>query len=175
MLQKWMGHADTKWNLKYALSYKNLEEIMIERGLSVNHTTIYRWVMIYAPESEKRSRNYLKSNIKFDNDVSNIFGRPIKYASAIIKSTMPRKPNIIPTSPKNPKYKVKTNTIILNMPSQMTNVPRADKFLEQIIRRIPKYITKKEGSHTQKSDVGVCIPKREGSPGIRKLIPTRTL
>ncbi len=49
-----------RWYLKYALSYRNLEEIMIERGLSVDHTTIYRWVMIYAPELEKRSRNYLK-------------------------------------------------------------------------------------------------------------------
>lgn len=49
-----------RWYLKYALSYRNLEEIMMERGLSVDHTTIYRWVMIYAPEIDKRSRNYLK-------------------------------------------------------------------------------------------------------------------
>jgi transposase, IS6 family len=49
-----------RWYLKYALSYRNLEEIMLERGLSVDHTTIYRWVMIYAPQIEKRSRNYLK-------------------------------------------------------------------------------------------------------------------
>ncbi len=33
---------------------------MMERGLSVEHTTIYRWVMIYAPEIDKRSRKYLK-------------------------------------------------------------------------------------------------------------------
>ena len=50
-----------RWYLKYALSYRNLEEIMVERGLSVDHTTIYRWVMIYAPQIEKRSRNYLQS------------------------------------------------------------------------------------------------------------------
>ena len=50
-----------RWYLRYALSYRNLEEIMIERGLSVDHTTIYRWVMIYAPELEKRSRNQLQS------------------------------------------------------------------------------------------------------------------
>ena len=49
-----------RWYLKYALSYRNLEEIMMEKGLSVDHTTIYRWVMIYAPEIEKRSRKYLK-------------------------------------------------------------------------------------------------------------------
>ena len=31
-----------RWYLKYALSYRNLEEIMCERGLSVDHTTIWR-------------------------------------------------------------------------------------------------------------------------------------
>ena len=30
--------------------------MMTERGLSVDHTTIYRWVQEYAPESDKRSR-----------------------------------------------------------------------------------------------------------------------
>ena len=33
---------------------------MTERGLSVDHTTIYRWVQEYAPELDKRSRPYLK-------------------------------------------------------------------------------------------------------------------
>ena len=50
-----------RWYLKYALSYRNLEEIMMERGLSVDHTTIYRWVIAYAPEIEKRSRKHLNS------------------------------------------------------------------------------------------------------------------
>ncbi len=36
-----------RWYLRYALSHRNLEEIMMERRLSVDHTTIYRWVMIY--------------------------------------------------------------------------------------------------------------------------------
>lgn len=49
-----------RWYLRYALSYRNLSEIMMERGLSVDHTTIYRWVMIYAPEMEQRTRKYLK-------------------------------------------------------------------------------------------------------------------
>jgi transposase, IS6 family len=50
-----------RWYLRYALSYRNLEEIMMERGISVDHTTIYRWVIIYAPKMEKKSRNYLNS------------------------------------------------------------------------------------------------------------------
>ena len=33
---------------------------MIERGLSIDHTTIYRWVQKFAPEIDKRSRSYLK-------------------------------------------------------------------------------------------------------------------
>src|SRR5438309_10491865 len=35
--------------------------MMQERGLSVNHTTIYRWVQRYAPELEKRARPHLKA------------------------------------------------------------------------------------------------------------------
>jgi IS6 family transposase len=31
-----------RWYLRYTLSYRDLEEIMQERGLSVDHTTIYR-------------------------------------------------------------------------------------------------------------------------------------
>src|SRR6185436_16495894 len=50
-----------RWYLRYALSYRDLEEMMIERGLSVDHTTIYRWVQAYAPELEKRIRTHLRS------------------------------------------------------------------------------------------------------------------
>ena len=38
-----------RWYLRYSLSYRDLEEIMAERGLGVDHTTIYRWVQHYAP------------------------------------------------------------------------------------------------------------------------------
>ena len=49
-----------RWYLKYALSYKNLEEIMAERGIDVDHTTIMRWVHQYSPEMEKRIRRHLR-------------------------------------------------------------------------------------------------------------------
>ena len=49
-----------RWYLGYALSYRDLEEMMNERGLSVDHTTIYRWVQAYAPELEKRIRPHLR-------------------------------------------------------------------------------------------------------------------
>src|SRR5262247_1254445 len=49
-----------RWYLRYALSYRDLEEMMRERGLSFDHTTIYRWVQAYAPELEKRIRPHLR-------------------------------------------------------------------------------------------------------------------
>src|SRR5215813_14202426 len=50
-----------RWDhLRYALSYRDLEEMMNERGLSVDHTTIYRWVQAYAPELEKRILPHLR-------------------------------------------------------------------------------------------------------------------
>ena len=50
-----------RWYLRYALSYRDLEEIMQERGIDVDHTTIYRWVQRYAPELEERCRPSLKT------------------------------------------------------------------------------------------------------------------
>jgi transposase, IS6 family len=50
-----------RWYLRYALSYRDLEEMMLERGLQVDHTTIYRWVQRYAPELDKRCRPHLKA------------------------------------------------------------------------------------------------------------------
>jgi transposase-like protein len=49
-----------RWYLRYALSYRDLEEMMAERGLSLDHTTIYRWVRHYAPILEKKCRAKLK-------------------------------------------------------------------------------------------------------------------
>jgi transposase, IS6 family len=50
-----------RWYLRYALSYRDLEEMIQERGLAVDHTTILRWVQRYAPELEKRCRPHLKT------------------------------------------------------------------------------------------------------------------
>ena len=49
-----------RWYLRYPLSYRNLEEMMLERGLTVDHTTVHRWVQAYAPELDKRCRVHLK-------------------------------------------------------------------------------------------------------------------
>jgi transposase, IS6 family len=46
--------------LWYNLSFRNLMEMMKERGLSAKHTTIMRLVHQYAPELDKRLRHYLK-------------------------------------------------------------------------------------------------------------------
>jgi transposase, IS6 family len=44
------------WYCKYGISYRELEEMMEERGVHLDHTTVYRWVQRYAPEIEKRLR-----------------------------------------------------------------------------------------------------------------------
>jgi len=49
-----------RWYLRYSLSYRDLEEMMVERGLTVDHSTIARWVLAYAPELEKRVKPQLK-------------------------------------------------------------------------------------------------------------------
>src|SRR5271157_1691614 len=49
-----------RWYLKYPVSYRNLKEMMAERGIKVDHTTIMRWVHQYSPEIEKKTRKLLR-------------------------------------------------------------------------------------------------------------------
>jgi IS6 family transposase len=48
------------WYLRYALSYRDIEEMLLERGLTVDHSTINRWVLAYAPAIERRLRQFRK-------------------------------------------------------------------------------------------------------------------
>ena len=49
-----------RWYLRFSLSYRDVEELIVERGLPADHTTIWRWVQRYAPELNKRCRRELK-------------------------------------------------------------------------------------------------------------------
>ena len=49
-----------RWYITYKLSYRDLVEMMAERGVHVSHTTILRWVQRYVPEFEKRWRRYAR-------------------------------------------------------------------------------------------------------------------
>ena len=51
---------NVRWYLKYSLSLRNLKEMMAERGVEVDHTTIMRWVHQYSPKIEKKIRKHLR-------------------------------------------------------------------------------------------------------------------
>jgi transposase, IS6 family len=48
------------WYVRFSLSYRDVEELLAERGLLVDHVTVWRWVQRYAPEMERRLRSKLK-------------------------------------------------------------------------------------------------------------------
>jgi transposase-like protein len=50
-----------RWYLRFKLSLRDLVEMMAERGLSLAHTTIMRWVWRYAPEFEKRWKRFVQA------------------------------------------------------------------------------------------------------------------
>ena len=49
-----------RWYLRYKPSFRDLVEMMAERGLSLAHTTIMRWIQRYAPEFEKRWNRFAR-------------------------------------------------------------------------------------------------------------------
>ena len=49
-----------RWYCRFSLSLRDLKELMAERGLAVDHTTIWRWIQRYGPELHRRLRGQLK-------------------------------------------------------------------------------------------------------------------
>ena len=49
-----------RWYCRFSLSLRDLKELMAERGLTVDHTTIWRWVQRYGPEVHRRLRGQVK-------------------------------------------------------------------------------------------------------------------
>jgi DDE domain len=49
-----------RWYLQFPISYRDLERMLADRGVSVDHTTVSRWTQRYAPEIDKRMRPHLE-------------------------------------------------------------------------------------------------------------------
>ncbi len=50
------------WYLRYSLSYRDLEEMMRERGIEVDHVTIHRWIIKFTPYLERTFRKQKKDH-----------------------------------------------------------------------------------------------------------------
>jgi transposase-like protein len=70
-----------RWYCRYQLSYRDIEEMMRERGLGVDHSTVFRRVQRYAPEINKRVRPHVKmSGTSYRVDETYIkVGKTCKY------------------------------------------------------------------------------------------------
>ena len=54
-----------RWYCKYGISYRDLEEMLSERGVKVDHSTIYRWVQFYAPKILDKLKRYWKPTLGY--------------------------------------------------------------------------------------------------------------
>ena len=52
-----------RWYVAYSLSYRDVEELMQERGISVDHSTLNRWVIHYSPLLENEFRHHHKKTV----------------------------------------------------------------------------------------------------------------
>ena len=50
-----------RWKLAYPLSYRAIEELMDERGVQIDHSSVQRWVATYAPQLEQAFRSRKKA------------------------------------------------------------------------------------------------------------------
>ena len=77
-----------RWYLAYSLSYRDIEELMQERGFSVDHSTINRWVLHYAPQLEaafRRKKKRVGNRWRMDESYIKVKGQWTYFYRAVDK------------------------------------------------------------------------------------------
>ncbi|UNT71731.1 IS6 family transposase (plasmid) [Bacillus sp. N447-1] len=147
-----------RWYLRYNLSFRDLVEMMEERGLSISHTTIMRWVHQYGPELDKRIRRYLKQTndswrvdetyIKVKGQWMYLYravdskGNTIDFYLSKARNHKAAKPRVI-TVDKNPAY-----PLAIEQLKKEKSIPngmrlRQQKYLNNIVEQDHRFIKKR--------------------------------
>ncbi|HHF7368540.1 TPA: IS6 family transposase [Legionella bozemanae] len=78
-----------RWYLAYSLSYRDVEELALERGLKVDHSTIHRWVVEYSPQLEeafrKRHKRPTGGSLRMDETYIKVKGQWMYLYRAVDK------------------------------------------------------------------------------------------
>src|SRR6202040_4291522 len=75
-----------RWYLMFTISYRDLELMLVDRGVEVDRTTIFRWIQAYAAELEKRIRPHLRisnGSLRVDETYVKVKGRWIYLYRAV--------------------------------------------------------------------------------------------
>ena len=67
-----------RWYLRFGLSYRDVEELLTERGVEVDHVTIYRWVLRFTPllaEAARPCRHAVGDRWQVDETYVKVAGR----------------------------------------------------------------------------------------------------
>ena len=110
-----------RWYCKYGISYRDLEEMLLERGVEVDHSTIYRWVQYYAPKILDKLKWYWKPRLglswRVDETYVKVKGKWVYLYRAVDKDG---------------------NTIDFYL-SRTRNTNAAKLFLSKALKSIPEY------------------------------------
>ena len=78
-----------RWYVAYPLSYRNIEELMAERNVEVDHSSLNRWVREYSPQLEAQFRKHYKREVnnswRMDETYLKVKGEDIYLYRAVDK------------------------------------------------------------------------------------------
>jgi len=90
--EPWLIIQAVSWYLRYPLSCRDVESLFAERGFDAGHSTINRWVLAYAPDIEKRLRQFRRphcGSIRVDETYVKVRGEWRYLYRAIDKHGVP--------------------------------------------------------------------------------------
>ena len=110
------------WYLRFSLSYRDVEELLAERGLRADHVTVWRWVQRYAPK-------------KFSADCDRGSDRPTTAGGWMRPTSGLRANGCIYTGLSTPPVRRSTSFFRLNGLPRRPNASSPKRWAERTIRR----------------------------------------
>ena len=131
-----------RWYLRYNLSFRNVVDMMEERGLSMAHTTIMRWVHQYGPELDKRVGSHLKPTNDFYLSKTGDKKAAKRFFKKALRSFHASNPRVI-TVDKNPAYPIAVEEL-----KKEKSIPegiqiRQVKYLNNIVEQDHRFIKRR--------------------------------
>jgi IS6 family transposase len=157
-----------RWYCRYPISYRNLEEMMSERGVQVDHSTLARWVQRLGPEIEKRLRKqpswvqgswrvdetsiYIKGEVHWLYRAVDAKGNTVDFwlSKTQDKKAAKRFFQKSLKKPSNPKPNKVTTDGHLAYPAAIDELKKEQQLPEAVIHRRSKYLNNRiESDHSR--------------------------
>lgn len=169
-----------RWYLRYGLSYRDVEELLAERGITVDHVTIYRWVRRFTPlliDAARPCRHAPGDRWFVDETYVKVAGRWVYLYRAIDQYGQVIDVLVAPKRDLAATRRFFTRALEHSPRPAEVNTDRAPTYLRILDELLPsaRHVTEQYANNTVEADHGRLKSRLRPMRGLKRLRSTQVI